>query len=150
MKVDNTKEEYTMEFFHALAEELQLAGVIVETDIGGFPRVRSAHSHNLGEGWYFKKAGLSNFDALERAHILQVFPFAYNGQAVQLGEIIETEVDIDYDRTWPASFTFFPMDIEAYNTYYDSYEDGEMSEDYYQDRAGWGEPGSYCNGPLSD
>jgi hypothetical protein len=129
-------QEYGMEFFHRLSDQLKANGVPVETEWGGdFPKVRKMSCSENGEGFYFRKGGAGAFQHFTQAQtqgILNCFPFEFDGLAVKLGGICEAETDLDEDRSWPPCIEIFPMSLEEYNTYFDKQAEGEMQRAQYE------------------
>ena len=143
--LDNTQEEFTMAFFHALSEALEAHGVNIQTrGYSDFPMVRKAGKPEA-DGWYFRKAGIDDFSPTQCEAIGHVFPFIYNGQAVYLDSI--TDFDMDEDRYWEASIIFYPMDATLAQMDRDE-RDSEYSHSTYFDRCDI-EPGSYCTGDYN-
>ena len=93
--------------------QLHRWGVSIQTSWGspGHPIVRK-YAGPEGEGAYFRREVLGNWQPGELRTLKSMFPFSYGGYAVRLVDISDAEVDIDNDRAWPASFAVVPMDAE--------------------------------------
>ena len=68
------------------------------------PHLGSAHSNGF-EGWYYRKFGGGDWSPSEKKIIKRVI----ESKGYKVGSIDDTETDIDDDRTWPASVTFFKV-----------------------------------------
>lgn len=127
-------EDYSMEFFHALKDELHKWGVNVATEWGGmgFPIVRG-YAGPEGHGFYFRREAFGNWEPSELRTLNALFPFIYEGQAVRLVSVMD--MDDDGDRYWHASFAMVPYDVALAQA--DIYErDAEISQSTYNDIAG--------------
>ena len=74
------------------------------------PHLGSAHSNGV-EGWYFRKSDYNDWTVDEQKTITRVI----ESKGYKVGSISDCENDIDDDRTWPASVTFFKIYDEKNN-----------------------------------
>ena len=74
------------------------------------PHLGSAHSNGV-EGWYFRKNDYGDWSSNEKKVIKKII----ESKGYKVGSISDSENDIDDDRTWPASVTFFKIYDEKNN-----------------------------------